>query len=75
MIVLHKDHVGKYNIKGRGLILLIKGEDYQNHIFKVGDELKLDDIVYQVTGIEGKMFLTYPPLLSTELGLLVKEMP
>ncbi len=59
-------------VKGRGDIISVNREDYKNP-FKIGQKVFADQKIWEITGIEGTMYLTFPMKPSSKIGLVVKE--
>ena len=70
--------IDTHTIAGRGLVKVVKilnpgREKITPGLPKSKDKVRIDDVEYEVLGIECAMALTAPPYMKEIVGLLVKE--
>lgn len=61
-----------YNVTGRGLIAVFSFEPGEM-LPKIGDDIILEDELYEITGCEYSMTLLGRPSIKSPIGLLVRR--
>ena len=71
---LDKNKIQNMTIKGRGKIIIVNrftcGDVFDA---QVGDELKVDDRIYNITALDKFYKLLSPPIPGDNIGFIVKE--
>ena len=62
-------------ITGRGRIASIDTEQIPGPPIAVGDHVRIDNVHYEVRGIESFRQLTHPPIEGKHAGFLVRRIP
>jgi hypothetical protein len=61
-----------YSIAGRGLIAIFRFESDET-LPKIGEEIEIEDKLYEITGCEYSMTLLGRPSIKSPIGLLVRK--